>query len=99
MLHLRELRQWMKSSRSMEFITSSNPAEGGRHSWIIVAGESGGNGPEAVPIKCKGKTPALCYETRLTKYVVSEIRSRNPRIPLPHGRGSDQSRACQQAVF
>jgi hypothetical protein len=36
---------------------------------------------------------------RVTKYTVSSIPSRIPRRPLPHGRGSDPSRARKQAVW
>jgi hypothetical protein len=33
------------------------------------------------------------------KYAVSQVRSRMLEQPLPHGRGSDQSRDRQGAVF
>jgi len=40
----------------------------------------------------------MAAPTVVTKYTVSQIRSRISRRPLPHGRGSERSRARQQAV-
>jgi hypothetical protein len=94
--------KWLKNQSF--FLGRSNI----NRAYILVFGAMPDAGPTVCrPIACFARSRPAPVSLRIAtaarqpaaKYTVSEIRWRIPNTPLPHGHGSDRSRARKQAVF